>query len=115
MTEIICGKHQYNGVLIGEPCPMCKVEEEQGRTDKDLIDRLTTELDRWREREATICPEDFGFEEVIAALEKDKARVDRLENFGVVSAGFEENGVCLRWDDRDGVSLRAAIDAKDGE
>jgi DNA repair exonuclease SbcCD ATPase subunit len=45
------------------------------------IDRLRKELDDWTEREAAICPEDVGFEELIEQLRKELAEVrERLRN-----------------------------------
>jgi glutaredoxin len=46
----------------------------------------------------------------LAKAERDTARIDELVKFGVVAAGLEEDSAHLRWDDRDGFSLRHAID-----
>jgi hypothetical protein len=51
MSDLICGKHQYNGIVIGEPCPICTIEEETGKTDADEIERLK---DRIEERDLAL-------------------------------------------------------------
>ena len=43
------------------------------------VETQAAELDKWREREASVCPEDFGFEEVIATL---RAKADQLGGQG---------------------------------
>jgi chromosome segregation ATPase len=40
------------------------------------IAQLRAELDKWAEREAEICPEDFSFEEVITSLRSELAEVN---------------------------------------
>ena len=74
MSDIICGRHQYNGVFIGEPCPICVMEEETNTTPQDKIEQLN---------------------ERIAELEKDLIIADALPHpwYGPCD-GFGDGGTC---------------------
>ena len=47
-----------------------KLSDVEIKTRWEESQKLRDNLDRWAEREAAVCPEDFGFEEVIAARDK---------------------------------------------
>lgn len=49
--------------------------EERSALERDKA-RLAAEVLRYEEREAAVCPEDFGFEEVIAGLNKRAAKAE---------------------------------------
>jgi hypothetical protein len=42
------------------------------------VERLRAYVNQWHEREAAVCPEDVGFEEVIAGLRVRVAEFDKL-------------------------------------
>jgi hypothetical protein len=74
-------------------------------TATESLAAMERELDAWREREAACCPEDFGFDEVIAQLRAenerlkagvvgvvvDDAMVERYENARRDFAAYEDN------------------------
>ena len=44
MADLICGRHQYNGMFVGKVCPLCEIEEETKTTPADKIADLTAEV-----------------------------------------------------------------------
>lgn len=56
------------------------------------VPELEAELDKWREREASVCPEDFGFEEVIKTL---RAEVERLRAKAAIVDAMERGEIEL--------------------
>lgn len=63
----------------------------------DEASRLSNELNKWCEREASVCPEDFGFEEVLATLRAKAEIVDAMERreIDVDTMAYADNDVLV--------------------
>jgi len=52
------------------------------------VKRLKAEVDRYQEREAAVCPEDFSFEEVIKSLRSEVERLRLFETEALAARKF---------------------------
>jgi predicted nucleic acid-binding Zn-ribbon protein len=74
-----------------QPVPYLVAEVQSLRAERD---RLNKALLAWEDREAAVCPEDVGFEEVIKALEAER---DTLrEALGQLVARQQNRAIELR-------------------
>ncbi len=96
---------------------LCDAGCPQADSCGDYTKCLLVDMNMWRFDE--VCPVWAArLRAKVAALEEDKARVDWIASRGVLSCGIVciNDGVVssvgqFEWDDRDGPTLRAAIDA----
>lgn len=78
--ECCYGVEESEGIVVFGSHENCRCDIPAIRQRKRLIARirqLEAEVEDWRNREASACPEDFGFEEVIAALRAAAQERDR--------------------------------------
>ena len=89
-----CGMHGIRVQIVGD-CGTGGKEKEWRLMEEN--NRLRAEIDHYQEREATVCPEDFSFEEVIESLRAEVERLrpkERVWPCGCVSCVCEDEVKC---------------------
>lgn len=105
MTSGFAGEIDLGDVTVGDMRDILAAYDAL-RSERDEERR---ELDDWREREASVCPEDVGFDEHILAL---RHRAERMER--VVEAARRWADACATGDDDlEEDALRDAVRALD--